>query len=280
VIPRLAARVTVKDSVYRSLRDLILDGVLTPGARLVEAELARQLGTSSTPIREALVTLAAEGLVRLSPHQGAHVSPLAYAELEERLFIRDALEAAAIERVVRFITEGELGTAHAHLAQMRQAMDAGDPRAYRAAQRRSREAWLAAARYPRLSRLVLDLQDQDARVSLFLITSRADRWTQDYEANRQRVDAIAARDAARATAITREWHDALLRELREAIRCDEDGARALLTDSGDVLARTAGPPEEEAHADGRAARLLPRPGLRRRARGAVPRRAGKASRSH
>jgi DNA-binding GntR family transcriptional regulator len=280
VIPRLAARMTVKDSVYRALRDLILDGDLAPGARLVEAELARQLGTSSTPIREALVILAGEGLVGLSPHQGAHVSRLAYAELEERLFIRDALEAAAIERVVRFITTDELAAARLHLEEMQKAMDAGDPRAYRAAQRRSREAWLAAARYPRLGRLVLDLQDQDARVSLFLITSRAHRWAQDYEANRRRVEAIADRDAARATAITREWHDALLRELREAVRRDEDGARALLTDSGDVLAGIADSAKEDRHADGSAAHMLPRPGLRRRARGARPRRAGKASRSH
>jgi DNA-binding GntR family transcriptional regulator len=280
VIPRIVARVTVKDSVYRALRDLILDGDLAPGARLVEAELARQLGTSSTPIREALVTLAADGLVGLSPHQGAHVSRLAYAELEERLFMRDALEAAAIDRVVRFITADELAAARAQLDVMRQAMDTGDPRAYRAAQRRSREAWLAAARYPRLGRLVLDLQDQDARVSLFLITSRADRWAQDYDANRRRVDAIADRDAARATAITREWHDALLRELREAIRRDEDGARALLTDSEDVLAGAAGPLKEDRHADGSAAYLLPRPGLRRRARGPRPRRAGQAARSH
>lgn len=49
VIPPLSSRVTVKDSVYRHLRDVILDGALTPGARLVEAELGRQLGTSSTP---------------------------------------------------------------------------------------------------------------------------------------------------------------------------------------------------------------------------------------
>ena len=47
--PPLSSRVTVKDSVYRHLRDVILDGALTPGARLVEAELGRQLGTSSTP---------------------------------------------------------------------------------------------------------------------------------------------------------------------------------------------------------------------------------------
>jgi DNA-binding GntR family transcriptional regulator len=278
VIPRLAARVTVRDSVYRALRDLILDGVLAPGARLIEAELARQLGASSTPIREALVTLGAEGLVALSPHHGAQVSRLAYAELEERLFIRDALEAAAIERVVRFIGDGELAAAREELEAMRRAMEAGDPRAYRAAQRRAREAWLGAARYPRLGRLVLDLQDQDARVSLFLITSRADRWAKDFEANRRRLEAIAARDAALATAITREWHETLLRELREAIRRDEDGARALLTDSGDVLAGATGTSREDGDADGGAAGVLPGQGLRGGTGGAVGRRAGRAAR--
>jgi DNA-binding GntR family transcriptional regulator len=234
VIPPLTSRVTVKDSVYRTLRDLILDGLLTPGARLVEAELGRQLGTSSTPIREALLTLAAEGLVTLPPHQGAHVSRLAYAEIEERLFMRDALEAAALERVVRNLVDAELEQARRHLEAMRRAMEAGDAGAYRAAQRASREAWLSAARYPRLTKVILDLQDQDARVSLFLITRRPERWAEDFEASRQRLEAIAARDAHRATLITRAWHDRLLREIRRAGRRDEDGVRALLTDAADL----------------------------------------------
>lgn len=236
VIPPLTSRVTVKDSVYRTLRDLILDGAFTPGARLIEAELGRQLGTSSTPIREALLTLAAEGLVTLSPHQGAHVSRLAYAEIEERLFMRDALEAAAVGRVVRNIGDRELATARRHVDDMRRAMRAGDSRAYRAAQRASREAWLSAARYPRLTKMILDLQDQDARVSLFLITRRSERWADDLQATRERLEAIAARDAPRAAAVTRAWHDRLLRAIRDAIRRDEDGVRALLTDAAELPA--------------------------------------------
>jgi DNA-binding GntR family transcriptional regulator len=238
VIPPLTSRVTVKDSVYRTLRDLILDGVLTPGARLIEAELGRQLGTSSTPIREALLTLAGEGLVTLSPHQGAHVSRLAYGEIEERLFMRDALEAAAIERVVRNVGDRELATAHRHVDTMREAMEAGDSSAYRAAQRAAREAWLAAAHYPRLTKMILDLQDQDARVSLFLIARRAERWADDLAATRARLEAIAARDAGRAIAVTRAWHDRLLRAIRDAIRRDEDGVRALLTDAAELPVET------------------------------------------
>lgn len=234
VIPPLKARVTIKDSVYQTLRGLILDGVLPPGERLVEADLGRQFGASNTPIREALLTLAAEGLVTLSPHQGAHVSRLSYAELEERLFIRDTLEAAAVERAIHHITEGELALARAGLEAMRRAMRKGDFRAYRAAQRGSRDAWLGAARSPRLAKMILDLQDQDARVSLFLIMKRPDRWARDLETNVRRLDALAGRDAARAIAITRQWHDDLLRAIREAIDRDEDGVRALLTDTTEV----------------------------------------------
>lgn len=242
VIPPLKAHVTIKDSVCQALRGLILDGVLPPGERLIEADLGRQFGTSSTPIREALLTLAAEGLVTLSPHQGAHVSRLSYADLEERLFVRDALEAAAVDRVVRHITEGELALARASLEAMRRAMQEGDFRAYRAAQRASRQAWLAATRYPQLSKMILDFQDQDARVSLFLIMKRPDRWARDFDTNVQRLDAIADRDAARAITITRQWHADLLRAIREAIDRDEDGARALLTDSAEVANGAFGPP--------------------------------------
>lgn len=237
VIAPLLSRTTIKNSVYQALRDLILDGVLPPGGRLVEADLAEQFGTSSTPIREALLTLAAENLVTLSPHQGAHVSRLSYAALEERLFIRDALEAAAIGRVVEHISDAQVAAARAHLETMRMAMEASDPRRYRAAQRSSRETWLGAAGYSQLARMVLDLQDQDARVSLFLIMKRPDRWRKDFETNRLRLDAIANRQASRAIALTRQWHDDLLREIRAAIQRGEEGVEALLTDSADVVAR-------------------------------------------
>jgi DNA-binding GntR family transcriptional regulator len=117
---------------------------------------------------------------------------------------------------------------------MRRAVRDGDFRAYHVAQRASREAWLAAACYPRLAKMILDLQDQDARVALFLIMRRPERWARDLDTTARRLDAIAERDAARAIAITRQWHEDLLRGIREAIHRDENGVRALLTDSAEI----------------------------------------------
>jgi DNA-binding GntR family transcriptional regulator len=83
---------------YERLRELIVRGRLAPGGRLIETEVARRLGISRTPVREALRRLQQEGYVRAEP--GAHqarlsVSPLTRADAEELLTIVGALEGLA-----------------------------------------------------------------------------------------------------------------------------------------------------------------------------------------
>ena len=61
---------TLSDEVAERLRDAIRSGSIPPGSRLVEQELAEQLGVSRVPVREAIQTLVDEGMVRKSPHRG------------------------------------------------------------------------------------------------------------------------------------------------------------------------------------------------------------------
>ena len=75
-----------------TLRDLIMGGQLTPGARLGEVELAERLGVSRTPVREALSRLAAEGLVEVVANRGARVATWTVAELEGVFDLRSVLE--------------------------------------------------------------------------------------------------------------------------------------------------------------------------------------------
>ena len=70
------AQVSVAGRVADQLRDLIRDGAYAPGARLVERSIARELGTSHIPVREALARLAEEGLVVRLPRRGARVAEL------------------------------------------------------------------------------------------------------------------------------------------------------------------------------------------------------------
>jgi DNA-binding GntR family transcriptional regulator len=80
---------------YDSIRRAIIDLELRPGERLVEATLAEQLGTSSVPVREALLMLERDGFVRIVPHRGAHVAPLERKDLEEIFELRELLEGRA-----------------------------------------------------------------------------------------------------------------------------------------------------------------------------------------
>ena len=64
------------DYVYLALRDLIVRMDLPPGEKIDEAALSKELGVSRTPLREALVRLAADRLITISPNHGAHVTPL------------------------------------------------------------------------------------------------------------------------------------------------------------------------------------------------------------
>jgi DNA-binding GntR family transcriptional regulator len=86
------------DVATELLRNAIVDGTLEPGQRLKEEELARSLGISRTPVREALVMLQAEGLIDASPNRGAAVRSHSAEELDDLYQLRALLEAHAARR--------------------------------------------------------------------------------------------------------------------------------------------------------------------------------------
>lgn len=94
-------RGSMPEAVAGALREAILDGVLEPGAWLREAEVARELKVSRTPVRDAFRTLAAEGLVNINANQGAVVSPMTSDDVLELYVMREALEALAARLAAR-----------------------------------------------------------------------------------------------------------------------------------------------------------------------------------
>jgi DNA-binding GntR family transcriptional regulator len=91
----LTAPRTVAGQVAEHLKAEILAGTRAPGERLPQVEIAKALGVSTTPVREALAALQREGLVRLHPQRGAVVFLPSVGDLEEHYEIRAALEALA-----------------------------------------------------------------------------------------------------------------------------------------------------------------------------------------
>ena len=114
---------TLPSKIYRILRDAIIKGQLQPGERLIQDELAKTLGVSRMPIREAIKQLATEGYVNFEPHKGAIVKQFSMHELDEIYFLRAKLEPLAASESLKFLTPQLIGQLHELNEQMKQTDD-------------------------------------------------------------------------------------------------------------------------------------------------------------
>lgn len=103
---------TMSAAAAEELRRKILDGSFPSGFQLRQDELAATLGISRIPLREALVQLEAEGLVRIAPHRGAVVSELSIAEIEEIFELRALLEPHLLRLSAPLLTRADFAELH------------------------------------------------------------------------------------------------------------------------------------------------------------------------
>ena len=120
-------RVKLSDQAYDTLRRRIVRGELPPGARLSEPELIEQLGIGRTPLREAMLLLAREGLIQLLPQSGSFVAPIDIAHVREAQFIREHLECGIIREIAAMIDRRGLADLRRLLDQQRDAHEHSDP---------------------------------------------------------------------------------------------------------------------------------------------------------
>jgi DNA-binding GntR family transcriptional regulator len=114
---------TTQERVVAQLRQAILSGQLPPGTRLTQNELAGQLEASTSPIREAVRQLAAEGLLRIAPNTRVTVPVPTAEELADVYELLALLEPLAMRKAANRITADELDAAEALLEEMAQAVD-------------------------------------------------------------------------------------------------------------------------------------------------------------
>lgn len=85
----------LREIVYEELKRQILVGEIPPGTRMMEVELADEMGVSRTPIREAIRKLEKEGLVTIEPRRGAYASDISIKDMLDVLEVRQDLEGMA-----------------------------------------------------------------------------------------------------------------------------------------------------------------------------------------
>ena len=85
----------LREIVYEQLKRQILTGEITPGTRMMEVDLADEMGVSRTPVREAIRKLEKEGLVTIEPRRGAYASDISVKDMVDTMEVREHLESLA-----------------------------------------------------------------------------------------------------------------------------------------------------------------------------------------
>lgn len=142
------------EAALDELQESILSGDLPPGAPLRLEELARSLGMSISPVREAVRQLESLGLAVHVPHRGARVAELAVDDLHDTYEIRLALETIAVRRASERFTKADAEVARGYLRQYATAHRQGDARAARTAHAAFHFAVYAASGSDRLVRTI------------------------------------------------------------------------------------------------------------------------------
>lgn len=215
-IPRLGLHQAAADR----LRQLIVEGVIAPGAKLNERELSERLQVSRTPLREAIRTLAAEGLVELLPNRGAVAVQLTAQDVAYTFEVIAGLEAQSGELAAQRITEPELAEIRALHFEMLAAFTRRDLSAYYRLNAQIHDAINAAARNPVLQQTYRTV---NARLQALRFRSNFDerKWQRAVKEHEAMVALLAAHDAAgmRALMVQHLQHkrDAVLELLQQAV---------------------------------------------------------------
>ena len=136
---------TLRELVHAHLKEEILTNRITPGSVLQEVPLASSLGVSRGPIREALGSLAAEGLVTITPRRGAVVTSFTKEDFLEAYQVREVLEQLAVRIAVPRIRDAELDDIDAQIEEMIRCSTAGDDTGFFEANAAFHEAFVVAS---------------------------------------------------------------------------------------------------------------------------------------
>lgn len=156
----LAPRESLREEITKSLRAAIIAGQLRPGTVYTVPTLAAQYGVSPTPVREAILDLAKEGLISIAKNKGFRVNALSDAELDQITEIRSLLEIPCVDGLVGNLSPTQLGTLRKLAQAIVTAAERADLAAYLDADTRFHGTLIGYAGNSMLVDLVTDLRNR------------------------------------------------------------------------------------------------------------------------
>lgn len=209
-------RQSLHQEIVSRLRDMIIEGELQPGERLYEIQLGESLGVSRTPLREALKSLASEGLVELIPGRGAVVRQFTRKDVHDMLVLIRAMEELAARLACEVASDDEIRRVRELHDRMRAHYEAGERMEYYRLNQQIHTSLVALADNPHLSAFHATLQARLKRIR-FIGHEGPERWAAAMAEHEDIVAALEKRDVETLVAIIgKHLHNAWLR-VREAV---------------------------------------------------------------
>lgn len=212
----------LRDVVFESLRDAILKSVLKPGERLMEIQLAEELGVSRTPIREAIRKLEQEGFVVIIPRKGAYVSEISLKDLNDVYEIRAALEGLAASLAAERATRDEIDQMEMCLVRETGLLDCDNYLATVESDIELHNLIYKAARNERLYSTLNNLLEQIYRARV-ASTALPGRKKKSLDFHRRIVESISEHDEEQAQRIAREHIESGQQAMLEHLSVNKHG---------------------------------------------------------
>lgn len=207
--------------VYDVLRDEILDLTLPPGSPIDEVQLAERFAMSRTPIREALVRLAGDGLVTTLPNRSTVVSSIDFLNLHPFFDAITLMYRVTTRLAARNRRPADLAAIRARQAEFARAVAAQDALAMIATNRELHAAIAEAGRNPYYAALCCRLLDEGRRILRLYYSSFQDRLPQRYvEEHEAMIAAIEAQDAELADRLARAHADQIVHQIQQLFAGD------------------------------------------------------------
>ncbi|MFE2156262.1 GntR family transcriptional regulator [Streptomyces lydicus] len=186
------------ERVYTHIKDAVLDRRYEGGMLLTEGELADAVGVSRTPVREALLRLEVEGLIKLYPKKGALVLPVSAQEIADVVETRLLVEKHAAAKAAP-ANEALIGELTELLETMRAQAESGDLAAVSVTDRAFHAAIVRSAGNQILDRLYEQLRDRQLRMGVAVMHAHPDRIAKNITEHAEILEALRAGDAEAAT---------------------------------------------------------------------------------
>lgn len=209
-------RVTLHDAVLNQLRDMIIEGKLPPGTRINEGPVGASLGVSRTPLREAIKTLASEGLVEIRPAKGAIVRRFSEKDIREILDVLKTLEQFAARLTCAHARDAEIAEiVDLHNQMLRHYADRSRL-AYFKLNQEIHSAIVRASGNSVLAHVHEQLQARIKRVR-FIGNELPERWAGAVAEHEEMNLALLARDGDKLSEVLGRHLDKTLERVRDAI---------------------------------------------------------------